>query len=599
MPERGRRSASGGGTGRQLGLFEPGVGCRGSGVERRKTGSGLRDAGGTAKDGSRVAGRGANGRRRVSSVVGGEETATDAAVLPVTADRSPRFGSTRIEKPAFQQRLIMLLDIDAFFASAEQVARPELAGKPVIVGGLVSDRSVVASASYEVRALGVKTAMPIAQAYRICPDGVFLRGNHSLYATLSKNVMEICNTFTPIVQQASIDEAYMDLAGTQRLYARGEGSGLRVQGSGEGARGEGRGARTTGDSRQRLEHPQVAQIGAEEDAALSGDPSDLPNTTLSVPSEGCACSSMDSSVPLCLRGSSTDVEPLNWPVGLAERLLRAIRRETGLGATIGIGANKLVARMAMQRAKPGGVCYIWPGYEASFLATCPLADVPGIGRRTAAMLADYNLLTAMDVQHTDRALLVATFGERFAGVLHEAAWGRGPTHLELEYEQKSVSRDTSFERDTTDMNYIRSMLYYLTERACRTLRKMHQAACTVSVKLRYSDFQTLGKSRALPAPSNHDDTVYRVAGDLLEKLYTRAIAVRLVGVHLSGLVGDDQVQLRMWEQQLRSGRLYEASDRIRDRFGFCALMKGPAIELMGRMEHDAAGLKLRTSCLTK
>lgn len=425
----------------------------------------------------------------------------------VTADRSPRFASRRMEKPTFQQRVIMLLDMDAFFASAEQAARPELKGKPVIVGGLSTDRSVVASASYEARALGIKTAMPTAQAYRICPQGVFLRGNYSLYSSLSKKVMEICNTFTPIVQQASIDEAYMDLAGTQ--YS-------------------------------------------------------------------------------------------NRPVAAAERLLGTIRRETGLGATIGIGSNKLVARMAMERGKPGGVCCIWPGYEAAFLATCPLADVPGIGRQTAAMLADYNLRTAADVQKTDRELLVVTFGERFGQILHDCAWGRGDTHLELEYEQKSISRDTSFERDTTDMDYIRSMLYYLVERACRTLRQMGQAAWTVSVKLRYSDFQTVGKSQTLEEPSNQDNAIYKAARELLEKLYTRAISVRLVGVHLSGFVSADQVQLRIWEQQqIRQGRLCQASDLIRDRYGFCALMKGPAIELMGKMEQDAAGLKLRTSCLTK
>jgi nucleotidyltransferase/DNA polymerase involved in DNA repair len=412
--------------------------------------------------------------------------------------------------------------------------------------------------------------MPIAQACRICPDGVFLRGNYQLYSSMSKKVLDICNIFTPIVQQASIDEAYMDLAGTQGMYAGKErvtGCGSRVTGMGLGIWGMGSGV-------------------------LGND----------VEMEGVQCTpygiSKDPCVSACPPGRSPG-EPQNWPVNLAERLLREIRRQTGLGATIGIGSNKLVARIAMERAKPGGVCYVWPGYEAELLATCPLADIPGIGRRTAAMLADYNLKTAADVQKTDRQLLVATFGERFGQVLHEAAWGRGQTHLELEYEQKSISRDTSFEQDTTDMGYIRSMLYYLTERACRTLRQMGQAARTVSVKLRYNDFATVGKARTLGEPSNHDDVVYGAARELLEKLYTRAIAVRLVGVHLSGLVSDEQMQLRIWEQQIRRGRLYETSDRIRDRYGFCALMKGPAIELMGKMEQDSAGLKLRTACLTK
>jgi hypothetical protein len=308
----------------------------------------------------------------------------------------------------------------------------------------------------------------------------------------------------------------------------------------------------------------------------------------------------DFCVSPCLRGSSDVGEPRNWPVDVAEKLLQEIRRQTGLGATIGIGSNKLVARMAMEQAKPGGVCFVWCGYEPAFLAKIPLSDMPGIGRRTAAMLRDYNLHTAGDVQRTDRELLIATFGERFGRFLHDCAWGRGEEHLELEYEQKSISRDTSFEQDTTDMSYVKAMLYYLTERACRALRRMHRAAWTVSVKLRYSDFATVGKSCTLPEPSNQDNVVYKAAETLLDRLYARPISVRLIGVHLSGLVSDGQKQLRIWEpQQLRHDRLYEASDRIRDRFGFCALMKGPALELMGRMEQDAAGLKLRTSCLTK
>ena len=110
----------------------------------------------------------------------------------------------------------------------------------------------------------------------------------------------------------------------------------------------------------------------------------------------------------------------------------------------------------------------------------------------------------------------------------------------------------------------------------------------------------MDKARTLGEPSNHDDIVYKAAEELLENLYSRAVSVRLVGVQLSGFTGVDQVQLQIWQpEQVRHGRLYEMSDRIRDRYGFCALMKGPTIELMGKMEQDAAGLKLRTACLTK
>ncbi len=433
----------------------------------------------------------------------------------------------------------MLLDMDAFFASAEQVARPELKGKPVIVGGQIGDRSVVASASYEARALGVKTAMPIAQAHRICPRGTFLRGSFALYSEFSRKVLEICRTFTPLVEQASIDEAYLDMTGTEQTYART--------------------SERTGHSGLSTQHSKLSP----QSSVLSPDS--------------------------------------NWPVQAAENLLLEIRRQTGLSASIGVGSNKLIARVAMESAKPGGICFVWPGYEAAFLADKPLKAIPGIGPQTAAMLEDYNLRTAADVQRTSLELLIATFGDRLGQLLHDCAAGHGQTDVQPESApQKSVGRDTSFERDTTDMNFIRAMLYYLTERACRTLRRMNRAACTVSVKLRYSDFVTVVKSRTLPEPNNHDDAIYKVAEELLTKLYTRQISIRLVGIHLSGLVSAGQIQMSLWDPGfLRQGRLYEASDLIRQRYGFCAVMKGPAIELMGRMEHDQAGLKLRTACLTK
>ena len=114
--------------------------------------------------------------------------------------------------------VILLVDIDAFFPQAEQLTRPELRGRPVIVGGRLTDRSVVASASYEARAFGVKTAMPIAQAARLCPQGVFLRGDFQLYARLSREMHRACLRHTPQVEMVSLDEAFLDLSGCERHY---------------------------------------------------------------------------------------------------------------------------------------------------------------------------------------------------------------------------------------------------------------------------------------------------------------------------------------------------------------------------------------------
>jgi nucleotidyltransferase/DNA polymerase involved in DNA repair len=116
------------------------------------------------------------------------------------------------------QPVIFLVDIDAFFAQVEQILRPELRGRPVIVGGLATDRSVVASASYEARARGVKTAMPTREARRLCPDAVLLRGSYHDYARFSDTMMDICRRYTPLVQPVSLDEAYLDVTGCRRLF---------------------------------------------------------------------------------------------------------------------------------------------------------------------------------------------------------------------------------------------------------------------------------------------------------------------------------------------------------------------------------------------
>jgi len=439
-----------------------------------------------------------------------------------TTDRSGQ-GVEKVCLPEVREPLIAHLDLDAFFASVEQVVRPELRGRPVIVGGLVEDRSVVASASYEARARGVRTAMPIAQAHRICPEGIFLRGDFRRYAEFSERVMQICRQFAPLVEQASIDEAYLDLSGTERFYLSAFGRAGRTKPSG------------------------------------------------------------------------------NWLVRWAQMLLEEIRRQTGLSASVGIGSNKLIAKIATGLAKPGGICFVWPGYEPAFLGPLPLSEIPGIGPRTAEILADYNLKTVKDLQGVGEEMLIAAFGERLGRMLHRCAWGIGQTELELETEPKSVSRETSFERDTTDVNFMLAMLYYLTERACKRLREIGKAARVVGVKLRYSDFKTLIKSRTLPEPSNHDDVCFAVARDLFRALYTRRVAVRLVGVQLSGLVRCDEQQICLWQERdhQKMRRIYEASDAVRDRFGFSAITKGPAIELLGKLEQDEDGFRLRTACLTR
>ena len=416
------------------------------------------------------------------------------------------------------QPVIFLVDIDAFFPQVEQILRPDLRGQPVIVGGRADDRSVVASASYEARARGVRTAMPIARARRLCPEAVCLRGDFHAYARFSRRMMDLCRRYTPLVQPTSLDEAYLDVTGCRRLLATGG-----IVDGGEA-----------------------------------------------------------------------------WPVQAADHLKRTIRRDLDLDVTVGVAANRLVAKIACSRAKPSGVAWVRPGHEARFLAPLPLRDLPGIGPRTAERLARYNLQRIGDLARIPERMLAAHFGP--AGrTLAERARGIDPTPVTAGAAgPRSISRETTFEADLIDTTPITAMLAYLLERACRQLREEGLLARTVTVKVRYADFKTVGRSRSLATFSDHDDDFWPVARDLFDRVHTRRVGVRLVGACLSHLApAGRQMGLFGEADHDRREAFYRSVDRVRDRFGFSALVTGRAIDLLATHERDPRGFRLRTACLSR
>ncbi|MFO8015190.1 MAG: DNA polymerase IV [Phycisphaerae bacterium] len=417
------------------------------------------------------------------------------------------------------QPAIFLVDIDAFFPQVEQILRPQLRGRPVIVGGRADDRSVVASASYEARARGVRTAMPIAQARRLCPEAAFLRGDFHAYARFSRRMMDLCRRYTPLVDPTSMDEAYLDITGCRRLLAMG--------------------------------------------GIVDGD------------------------------GPA-------WPLQAADHLKRAVRRDLDLEVTIGAATNRLVAKIACSRAKPRGVAWVRPGYEARFLAPLPLRDLPGIGPRTAERLARYNLQRIGDLARIPQRMLVEHFGP--AGrTLAERARGIDPTPVTAgAADPRSISRETTFETNLIDTTEITAMLFYLLQRACRQLREDGLLARTVGVKVRYADFKTVGRSRSLPTFSDHDDDFWPVARDLFRRVHTRRVGVRLVGARLSHLAPTGR-QMDLFDEADRRRRraFYRSVDRVRDRFGFSALVTGRSIDLLATHERDARGFRLRTACLSR
>jgi DNA polymerase-4 len=474
---------------------------------------------------------------------------------------------------------IFLVDIDAFFAQVEQILRPELLGRPVIVGGLATDRSVVASASYEARARGVKTAMPIAQAQRICPEAEFLRGDFHAYARFSDAMMHICRRYTPLVQPMSLDEAYLDVTACRCLFEK-----------------------------QGLLGPSVANISdAQKDTVIPSERSESRNlavaeATTAIPRRGPSTAlGVTTKTDLSeTSGPPTATDDSDWPLEIAEHLRQTIRHEMAMHVTVGAGASRMVAKIACDYAKPRGVAWIRPGCEARFLAPLPLKALPGIGPRTAERLARYNLHRVSDVARIPAATLAEHFGPT-GEVLAARARGIDPTYVSAEAgPRKSISRETTFESNLIDRQAMKAMIYYLLERACRHLREDGLLARTLTLKIRYADFKTEGRARSLASLSDHDDDFWPLAADLFDKLYTRRVGVRLVGVALSHFAPSGR-QLDLFAEAAygRRSEYYRSIDHIRERFGFSALATGRAIELLETHERDEHGFRLRTACLSQ
>jgi DNA polymerase-4 len=377
---------------------------------------------------------------------------------------------------------------------------------------------VVASATYEARARGIRTAMPIAQAVRVCPDGIFLRGDFAFYSELSRRMRDVLFEHTPLVEMVSMDEGFLDLTGCQRHY--------RCAGS----------------------------------AASCG----------------------------------------SWPLDAACRIQADVRRRTGLAVSIGVATSRVVAKIASKLAKPGGVLHVHPGNEAVLLAPLAVKELPGVGPKTAARLERYGLRSIGDLAGVSRELLLETFGST-GEYLYEACRGRGSARVVPEADlPRSVSRETTFQQDTCDRRAILAMLSYLLQRACRQLRAEGLLAATVSLKLRYSDFQTVARSRSLGNPTDHDDAFYAVLCDLLPRTYTRRVAVRLVGVSLSGLVPSGRQMLLFDEASYeRRTRLYASVDAVRERFGFTSLVTSHAVDLLETHERTRDGFQLPVACLSR
>lgn len=391
-------------------------------------------------------------------------------------------------------RRILLADADAFYVAVARMVDPDGAGKTplLIVGGTRESRGVVCSASYEARKFGVRSAMPIARALRLCPDAMCVPVPRRACSEKSRAIRVVLERHAPVVEGASIDEWYLDLAGTEGLYNH---------------------------------------------------------------------------------------EPL---ATTATRIRGDVTNETGLSVSIGGGTTKLVAKMAVERAKPKpgsgatGVYIVTEGEEERFLATFELADIPLIGPRFQERLAKLGMRTVPDVLQYDLATLTQWLGQREAAWLYERVRGIDGSAVEAFGEAKSISRDETFPADIDDDDELGRELLALVTRAAADLRSDGLTARTVSVRIRDYDFKTRQTSRTLDAPVISDRVILQVAHRLLAKLrLARRVPARLLGVGLSSLAIDAAAdQLTLFEradatvaETNRDRVIARVVDQVRAKFG--------------------------------
>jgi DNA polymerase-4 len=377
-------------------------------------------------------------------------------------------------------KIIFHLDMDAFFVSVERILDPSLEGKPVIVGGDPHGRGVVAACSYEARKFGLHSAMPIRTAFRLCPQGIYLHGHGKEYGRFSRAVKHLLENYFPIVQQASIDEFYLDFTGCDKIYGT--------------------------------------------------------------------------------------------PFQFAEKLQKEIWDQLHLPSSIGIASNKTIAKIASDFKKPKGITYVACGKEKEFLAPLPIEKIPGIGKATFPMLRSRGFRVVGDIANGSPDYLATLLG-KFGTELWEKANGKGSDILITEHERKSISKETTFDKDLISKTKITEILFELVSKVCQLLRNENWQTSTISIKLRYTDFVTLTRAKTIE-PTDDDKMVFEIAKDLLEKSFTRRVGVRLIGIHLSKLNHYTEQCILFEDNEAIRKRMLRAVMRIRDKYGFEAILIG-------------------------
>ena len=404
----------------------------------------------------------------------------DAAPL---AGRCIACGSPRvIGHDELAKLAIAHVDCDAFYAAIEKRDDPTLAAEPVIVGG--GKRGVVATACYVARTYGVRSAMPMFEALRLCPHATVVRPNMEKYARAGRAVRQMMLALTPLVEPLSIDEAFLDLTGTARLHG-------------------------------------------------------MP------------------------------------PAKALARFANDVERELRITVSIGLSSNKFLAKVASDLDKPRGFKVLGAGEAPAFLAPKPVSFIYGVGKASAARFGRDGFHRIADLQRVSEAELTRRYGEE-GRRLARLARGLDARAVSADRETKSVSSETTFERDRSDFRSLERILWGLAEDVSARLKAKQLAGSTVTLKLKTADFKIRTRARSVPTPTQLAGRIFAAARGLLER-ETDGTRFRLLGVGLSALVDSAEADPADLVDG-RSAKAEHAMDRLRARFGDDAVVRGLAFE---------------------
>ena len=401
--------------------------------------------------------------------------------------------------------MIMLVDMDAFFASVEQAHHPHLKGKPIIVCGDPSRRGVVTAASYEARPSGVRAGMPLAEARRLCPEAEYVEGNPRKYVEKSLELLEMFLTITPDVEPFSVDEAFLDL---RKLPGRGR--------------------------------------------------------TLESASE------------------------------IARELQQRISDTHGLGASMGIGPNKLIAKMASGVKKPRGITAL---SEDAFRGVFWPQDVQalwGVGPRMSEHLKSLGIATVGALAQSPAALMKQRFGV-VGEHLIEAAWGRDRSEV-IPYHEgvdpKSMGHEVTLPEDCREPEFLEGTLLRLSDQVARRLRGDGFRGRTLTLKLRDFRFRTITRQKALASAVDDHIGIFEVVRALWRE-HWKGEPLRLLGVSVSALEHAAEEQLELFARDERSRALQEALDKVRDKLGEASVVPAGSLAHRRALGHVPFGAAKR------